>query len=196
MADDEFDRRLDQLKRVLEVVTTIEGNTDLQNAAFAYMFGTSTLHTRPPKDHAVPPADAGDGGTNAANDDVEAPIGNGKSKSRRTRKVASVPQDKSVNLSPEGKQSWVEFVAEKKPSSHEQKYTVCVFWLLEIAGFSKATINQVVSQYLAAKWALPSNPRNMASKTSNSGYIDSKDQSDLKLTSQGTALVANQLLTK
>jgi len=196
VADEVFDARLDQMKRVLEVVRTIEGNTDLQNAAFAHMFGKSTLHIKTPEVHVDHPADGGDDGTTAANGDAEAAAGNGKGKPKRTRKVASVPQDKGVNLAPEGKQSWVEFAAEKKPSSNEQKYTVCVYWLLEIAGLSKATINQIVSQYLAAKWAIPSNPRNIASKTSTSGYIDSKDQSDLKLTSQGTALVANQLPAK
>ncbi len=107
-----------------------------------------------------------------------------------------IDQPARFDISPPGKTSWADFVAEKKPVNMNDKYAVCVHWLLDVAELPKATVNQIVTLFIAARWTLPSDPRNQTSQASRAGYLDSKDLQDIKLTSMGSARVLNDLPAK
>lgn len=191
MAED-FDERLSEVERALKVINTIENNPDLQAAAFSHLFGTAPVlrggsqEDAPPAPDA-PGADSGDGGKR----------GNGSGGTKRNRKApTAVAQDKSLIIAPAGKVPWADVAAEKKPSSMNDKYAVCVYWLVDVAELPKATIHQIVSLFIAAKWTLPRDPRNAASQAGRAGYLDSSDQQDIKLTSMGSAHVLNDLPAK
>lgn len=188
---DNFDERLDQVERALKIINGIDGNAELQTRAFDLLFGGA----------ATKPADLKGGSTTVSPDpasleNIEPEKPEKPAAPKRTRKVASVAHDKTLDIAPTGKTTWTDFVAEKQPSNMHERYTACVYWVLEVAELPTATINQVVTLFIAAKWTLPKNPRNQASQTSREGYIDSKDQSNLKLTSTGSALVLNGLPPK
>jgi len=190
MDDEDFNDRLDQVERAIKVINTIENNPDLQAAAFSHLFGTApslrgdAYEETPAIDDPPPGAETDDSSKSG-------------SVPKKPRKPPSaVPQDKTLNISPTGKVSWIDFVAEKKPASMNDKYAVCVYWLLDIAGLPKATVNQIVSLFIAAKWALPKDPRNATSQAGRAGYLDSASAQDLKITSMGTARVLNDLPSK
>lgn len=192
MADEDFDLRLDHVERAIKVINTIENNPDLQAAAFSHLFGTAPSlrgdsHEEPAETQELA-SDEGDGG-----DQKPPATTTGK---RVRRAPAAVSQDKTLQIAPAGKVSWAEFSGEKKPGTMNDKYAVCVHWLLDVADLPKATIHQIVSLFIAAKWTLPNNPRNQASQAGRAGYLDSSDQQDIKLTSLGSARVLNELPPK
>lgn len=193
MTDDDFDVRLAQVERAIAVINTIENNPDLQAAAFSHLFGTAPSLRGDAIEDAQQLDDAPDGPHSGDGDEPAKQTG-GPKKPRKP--PAPVAQDKSLQIAPAGKTSWAEFVAEKKPSSMNDKYAVCVYWLLDVADLPKATVHQIVSLFIAAKWTLPKDPRNATSQAGRAGYLDSKAQQDIKMTSLGTARVLNQLPTK
>ena len=193
MTDDDFDVRLGQVERAIAVINTIENNPDLQAAAFSHLFGTAPSLRGDATEDAPQFDDASDGPANGDSDEPAKQNGGPK----KTRKPpTAVAQDKLLQIAPAGKTSWAEFVAEKKPSSMNDKYAVCVYWLLDVADLPKATVNQIVSLFIAAKWTLPKDPRNATSQAGRVGYLDSKSHQDIKMTSLGTAHVLNDLPAK
>ncbi len=175
-----FDERLDQVDRALKIIASIESNPDLQVAAFNLLFGTPAAAPTSP----AAPAPA-EGGAAAAK-----PRNGG---TKRASKATSVSQDKSLDIAPKGKQPWVDFAALKKPGNLSEKYATGVYWLLEVAELPAATLNQVYTLFLTAKWAVPANPRNKLHMAGSDGYLDTADANNIKLTSGGTAHILNVL---
>lgn len=193
MADEDFDARLDQMKRVLEVVTTIEGNTDLQNAAFAHMFGKSTLHIKTPEVLVDPPAGENDGDGDAGS---AAETGNGGKRPRvkRASKPSNVTVDKNLDTSPEGVQSWKEFAAEKRPTANPDRNLVAVYWLKETASHDKVNASKVLTLFLDVDWRAPADPKNSLQVTaSQTGLIDTSDMEDIKVVPRGISRVRTDL---
>jgi hypothetical protein len=119
------------------------------------------------------------------------PSKNGKTK--RASKTKSVGLDKDLSLRPKNKKSFADFVDEKKPSNHEDKVTVCVFWLTKVAGH-KATPEAVNSCYEGVAWKRPANLRNKLSVTaSKRGWVDTGDFDDIKITTSGEDHVKHDL---
>jgi hypothetical protein len=182
---DSFDERLDQLDRALKVVKTVESNPELQTRALDWLLGgvpaaaTPAPSTPPPGD---PPA--GNGGES-----------NGKPRRSRSSgsKTTSVTQDKTLDIAPKGKTTWADFVTAKNPTTNDEKNTAAVYWLLQEAARPTAGISQIVTLFIAAKWDLPKNPKNSAQIAGTHGLLDTSNSDDIKLTSQGTALVVNTL---
>jgi hypothetical protein len=190
---EDFDERLSQVERALRVINTIEKNPDLQAAAFSHLFGTAPSL----RSDAVEESPDGEDESNATGAGETADAAKKNAGSKKPRKPPTpVAQDKSLQIAPAGKTSWADFVAEKKPSSMNDKYAVCVYWLLDVAELPKATVNQIVSLFIAAKWVLPKDPRNACSQAGRAGFLDSKSQQDIKMTSLGTAHVLNDLPAK
>lgn len=194
MADEDFDVRLDQMKRVLEVVTTIEGNTDLQNAAFAHMFGKSMLHIKTPEVRVDPPEDEAE----ADPDPGTGESGNGggakKSRAKRASKSPSVSVDKNLDTSPSGKQSWKDFAAEKKPTNQNDRNLLAVYWLKETAEHEKVNTSKVLTLYLDVDWRAPADPKNSLQVTaSQTGLIDTSDMDDIKVAPRGISRVRTDL---
>jgi hypothetical protein len=200
--DDLFDKQLEQVERAMKIIAAID-SPELQLRTFDLLFGAeSPAKPKQINRNGDPESDEADSAdttpnleeTGSAN---KRATGGDKSASAKKRsKPSAVTADRTVELSPSGKTSWVNFVAEKAPKSQSEKYAVAVYWLLDIAALAKATVNQVVYLYIAAKWSLPSDPRNAASQAALKGYLASGDGQDLKVASHGHALVENQLPAK
>ncbi|MCG2798015.1 MAG: hypothetical protein L6367_05680 [Cellulomonas sp.] len=178
-----FDERLDQLDRALRVVKTVESNPELQTRALDWLLGgVPAAAAHAPAPH--PPTN-------------ETPAGGGlNEKSKRARssgssKATSFTQDKTLEIAPKGKTPWADFVAAKSPQNNDEKNTAAVYWLLEEAGRATAGISQMVTLFIAAKWVLPRDPKNSAQTAGSHGLLDTSNADDIKLTSQGIALVIN-----
>jgi len=194
MNDNEFETQLDRVRRAAEVVNTLPKK--LQATAFQILFSDVSVDsveaassTATPQETQAPAEQA------TTNDDAKT---NGAGATRKARRNGSknpkaAPQDRELELFPEGKTSFTAFATEKAPKNHDEKYTVAVWWLLRVLEAPAATVPQVVSCYMAAGWALPSDVANAASQARKAGYLSNAKADDLKLGSLGTNLVNNQL---
>ncbi len=199
MDDTEFDTRLDRVKRASDVVNALP--KQLQASAFQYLIGAVGVTTAAAPLKSAPPAE--EPSTAGAPEDVTAVTngngnGNGNGTPRKSRRGApksnkAAPQDRDINLFPDGKTSFADFAVEKSPRTMDEKYAVAVYWILRVAELPIATVAQVVSCFIAADWSLPSQVANAASQSRKAGYLSSAKAEDLQLTSIGINLVNKQL---
>lgn len=119
--------------------------------------------------------------------------GRGKGHSRKAKRRQSVGLVKDLSLRPKGKKSFIDFAGEKKPANHNDKVTVCVFWLSKEAG-QKATAEHVNTCYQGADWKRPTDLRDTLRQTaSKKGWIDTADSDDIKVTTSGEDHVRHDL---
>jgi hypothetical protein len=117
----------------------------------------------------------------------------GKGHSRKAKRRQSVGLVKDLSLRPKGKKSFKDFADEKKPTNHNDKVTVCVFWLSKEAG-QKATAEHVNTCYQGADWKRPTDLRDTLRQTaSKKGWIDTADSDDIKVTTSGEDHVRHDL---
>jgi len=185
-----FDERLDQLERALKVIGPITDNKELQESAFAWLVDERAVssHIAPAPPPATPAAAAV--GANGASD------GGSAGKGKRSSKPANVSPDKSVDLTPASGSPWTDYAAEKAPTNLNDKYSVAVYWLQEIADGAPVTIAKLVYLFIAAKWNIPADVKNKASVAGVAGLIDTADLQNITITGLGTARVLNQLPPK
>lgn len=190
MDNDEFDMRLDRVSRATEVVSALPKH--LQADAFSYLFGdvaSDPKHGKP----AVSP------GLEAPSVDTQQSPAHDSAAPRKSRRrngskaPKSVSHDTSIELFPEGKQSFKDFAREKSPSSMNERYAVAVFWILRVAELPTASVAEVMACFMAADWRLPSDPLNAGSQSRKAGYLSSAKSEDLQLSSIGVNLVKSDL---
>ena len=115
---------------------------------------------------------------------------------RRRGTVSSVTYDKTLNLRPDGVQSFEAFVAEKGPSSDHQRSLVAVYYLTRCAGLT-ATIDMVYTCYKDRGWRVPKNLRNALPLTAaKKGWLVTKDLRDLTVAVPGENYVEHDLPAK
>lgn len=102
---------------------------------------------------------------------------------------------RDLDLRPEGKQSMADFVAEKKPSSNEDKYAVAVYYLEHILEVPAVTPDLVGSVFrLVQGWREPTDVRAGLRVTSNrKGTIVTADMDNIRTTPQGRNFVEHDL---
>lgn len=115
--------------------------------------------------------------------------GKGKSKS-------IIALDKTLNLSPSGKQSFVQFAAEKSPSSVKQKCVVAVYYLRDIIELEKVSVSAVYTAFKTIGWVIPADLKNTLQQAGSEGWLDTSDAEDIKLASMGENLVEHSLPPK
>ncbi len=89
---------------------------------------------------------------------------------------------------------WKDFAAEKKPSNNNDRNTVAVYWLKEVAGNAKANAGQVLALFIDAGWKPASDPKNSLQVTASSvGFLDTADMDDILVTPRGIGRIRNVL---
>jgi hypothetical protein len=110
------------------------------------------------------------------------------------RRAGSVGLVGDLSLRPAGKKAFADFAAEKQPSAHAHKQAVIVYWLQKEAGVPGITVEHVNTCYDEAGWPRPNDLRNNLSLTaSRKKWIDTSDQSDIKITTRGEDEVRHAL---
>lgn len=197
-----FDERLDQVERAWQILSTID-NPEIQGRALDLLVGVAQASVPARRNESDVPTnrvtetndpDVGNAGGETGQSSNGGAAGAGKKNGATKRsKPSAASADKTVDLAPPGITGWTDYATEKAPATREERYAVAVYWLTEVAALPKATVNQVVYLHIAAKWPLPSDPRNAASQTARKGHLASGNGQDLKMTSLGQALVLNDL---
>ncbi|HVT95302.1 MAG TPA: hypothetical protein VHD76_20795 [Bryobacteraceae bacterium] len=125
------------------------------------------------------------------------PAANGasaKPKSKKTKTI--IAMDKSLNLNPSGKESAVKFATDKSPTTVLLKCVVAVYYLRETIGMAKVTTEAVFTFFKHVNWPVPADLRNTLQQAGTSGWLDTADMQDIKLTSSGENVVEHQLPAK
>lgn len=118
---------------------------------------------------------------------------NGKS-TKKTKSIISM--DKSLNLSPAGKTSAMQFGSEKSPSNVIQKSVVAVYYLRDVLELEKVTVEGVFTFFKTLTWPVPADLKNTLQQAGTHGFLDTSDNQNIKLTSLGENLVEHDLPTK
>lgn len=124
-------------------------------------------------------------------------IGKPSAKPKSSKKAKSIiSMDKTLNLTPPGKKSAVDFATEKVPSSVTQKCVVAIYYLRETLAQPAISVSSVYTFFKTLGWPVPSDLKNTLQQAGTKGWLDTKDGEDIKLTSMGENLVEHSLPPK
>jgi hypothetical protein len=126
----------------------------------------------------------------------------GRSKSKRPKSSPSardqVEAVRNLDLRPQGKTSFLDFVAEKQPASNQDKYAVAVYWMEQIAGINPVTVAHVAAIFKQTPgWREPNNLRvGLTTTATRKNTLDTGDLNGLKTTPHGRNFVEHDLPPK
>jgi hypothetical protein len=121
----------------------------------------------------------------------------GLAKAKAAKKTKTIiSMDKSLNLSPQGKSSAVQFATQKAPASVTQKCVVAVYYLRETIELEKVSVQAVFTFFKHLGWPIPTDLKNTLQQAGSAGWLDTADGQDIKLTSLGENLVEHSLPAK
>jgi hypothetical protein len=101
-----------------------------------------------------------------------------------------------LNLKPDGKQSFYDFVKTKNPSSDITKCVVSVYYIERLLGEAVST-DHVYTCFKTMGWRIPSNLDNKLYQISSvKGWLMTSDMSNIKVTAKGENLVDHDLPKK
>jgi len=119
-----------------------------------------------------------------------------KIKKKDKSKKTTLSIDKMLNLKPSGKTSFAEFATQKSPSTDREKVVLCVYYLLNKLGKKPIGVNQVYTCYKSI-WRVPADlVGTLRWVSSQKGWLDTSDSSDIKMTPQGDNLIEHDLPPK
>lgn len=104
--------------------------------------------------------------------------------------------DKTLNLSPQGKQSAAQFAAAKAPSNVKEKCVVAVYYLRDVVELPNVTAQAVFTFFKSVQWPTPADLKNTLQQAGTDGWLDTANSEDIKLTSLGENLVEHDLPRK
>ena len=121
----------------------------------------------------------------------------GEKATARRRSTGSPTLIKDLDLTPNGKKSFQDFITEKNPETQNDRSVVSVYYLDQIAGISPVTINHVFTCYRRAGWKIPAHlPNGLAVTAHEKGFFDTSNLQDIKLVSHGINRVEHDLPKK
>ncbi|MFZ5615938.1 MAG: hypothetical protein ACOZAA_01260 [Pseudomonadota bacterium] len=104
-----------------------------------------------------------------------------------------ISMDKTLNLLPQGKQSAVQFAAAKAPSNAKEKCVVAAYYLRDVIELQNVTAQAVFTFFKGVQWPMPADLKNTLQQAGSSGWLDTADSEDIKITSSGENLVEHHL---
>lgn len=117
------------------------------------------------------------------------------SKSAKTKAHNPPPHlVKQLNLRPSDKQAFVDFAAEKKPTSFPEKCTVATYYLSDILEVSAIEFHHVFTCFKEAGWRTPKNLyQTLLGTAHRQGWLDTSNTSNITVTPPGKNLVEYDL---
>lgn len=202
---DSYERLIKEMPAIAEAVNAFKSE-QVQSQAFDALIASITgqpvadvtpTDTVPATDNTVrvKPRKTRKAATPAKDADPAA-ASNGTPKAKRA-KAPAVTQDRSIDLSPAGVQSWPDFATAKQPRSQDERNLLAVYWMREMGGIAAVSATHVFTAYKAMGWPVPSNPRNSLQVTSsNKKWVDTSDMNDIRVTHTGDNYVVHSLPLK
>ncbi|HJQ52712.1 MAG TPA: hypothetical protein VJ825_02605 [Gemmatimonadaceae bacterium] len=189
MPDPAFDKLLELMPRIAEAVNHFQ-SADLQRQAFQAL--VDTFADKRPK-----PAPAHTEAQPAPLADVSS--GGGARGNRRRDPVRYAPKIvRDLDLTPAGKKSFADFIAEKQPQSNQDRYAAVVYYLEHELGLPAVTLDHVATVFrVTPNWKEPTNILSgITAAASRKGTIDTSSLNSLKTTPVGRNFVEHELPAK
>lgn len=207
MSTEDLDALLERMPKIAEAVNAFNSET-VQQEAFVSLVAAFNGKTARRLSEALPNVKAivEDEPTLPTDSVFENDVAaNGGSQQKRTRKKSNGSKSdwtmvKGLDLFPEGKKSFEDFIAEKQPSSNQDRFPVIIYYLSETLGISPVTKNEVgtVFRLMAPSgWQEPTNlTTGLQMAAHRKATIDSSSMDDLKITPTGRNFVLHKLPPK
>lgn len=101
---------------------------------------------------------------------------------------------KELNLYPDGKESLEEFVAKKKPKTHEEHIAVFIYYLKNVLEEPNVGFSHIYSCFKKINRQMPADLAQICRNAESSkGWIDTSNADDLKRTTSGDNYVDHKL---
>ena len=203
MIEDPFDRLLDAMPKIAQVVNEFSSE-EVQRRAFDALLATlgATVEAPPPNPQGTNGVANGAGSSDAAGDatgsvttgTADASAGRSRRSSRKSGSKKSWSPNKSINFFPDGQQSLVDFAAEKKPATIEEKSVVICYYLSNRLGMETFSIPDVLAGFKACGWREAKDPNNsLCAIASRKSWIDTADVNAIKFHHIGRRYVEHDL---
>lgn len=109
----------------------------------------------------------------------------------------TVSQVKDLNLKPDGKKSFKDFVQNKAPESISEKCAIAVYYLKNEIGLEEVTPNHVFTCFKNVNWRPPSDLYlSLAYTSSEKAWLDTSDMMNIQMTPNGDNTVEFDLPKK
>lgn len=187
MAEKELNELLKRMGEIAKAVNAFTSES-VQQSAFAALVDAFGGSSENGSVSSAPAADSG--GKKPASKPAARVKTNNASISKGKAKV-----DSEVNLRPQGKTSFVDFISEKRPASNQDKFAVVVFYLEQIAEIPAITLAHIGFVFRVTRgWREPAN-LDVAVRVAvtRKATIDVSDMNDIKTTPQGRNFVEHDL---
>jgi hypothetical protein len=112
----------------------------------------------------------------------------GKSKQKPQRIISD------LDLRPNNKKSFIDFINEKKPNNMKEKLTLSVYYLKNILEIDSVNINHIYTCFKGTKdWLLPTNLINMIQQTGSAGLLITNNLDNIEIPTVGENLIEHDL---
>jgi hypothetical protein len=195
MAEKEFG---DLLKRMGEIAKAVNAFTSeaVQGEAFATL--VSALNDQHDDGGPGRATDVGNPSAPPATKvaGAAAKVRNGKRENSGASKATKI--DRDLDLHPSGKQSFADFIAEKQPSSNQDKFAVIVYYLEQILEHPRVSVSQIHTVFrLTSGWREPTDLEGaLRVAATRKATIDTADLENITTTAQGRNFVQHDLPPK
>lgn len=112
--------------------------------------------------------------------------------SKKKSSKQSYTIDKSLNLFPSDKKTFKVFCDEKKPGNQKEKCVTSAYYLTEILEMN-ASVDMIYTCFKAEQWSLPPDLKNVLHQAGSAGWLDTSNDSEIKLTPMGENLIEQTL---
>jgi len=174
------------IEAIDNALSSLEKGEQTRVLAWAHMkYGTpAPLASAPAASSGVAPAAAS----------ASAPATTKAKSSKKSKTIISM--DKTLNLSPSGKPSAVEFASIKSPKNVMQKCVVATYYIRENIEIPFVTAQAVFTFFKTLSWPVPADLKNTLQQAGTMGWLDTADSENIKVTSLGENLVEHELPAK
>jgi hypothetical protein len=115
-------------------------------------------------------------------------------KSKTKRNLPSLDLVKDLNLHPEGKPHFAEFVAQKQPQKQQDQICVYLYYLRKILEIEGVTANHIFTCFKAANVRPPELlPQRICTVASRKGWFDTSNLKAIEITTSGVNHVDHAL---
>jgi hypothetical protein len=118
----------------------------------------------------------------------------GDAQPRRAAGASPPKVVKELDLRPKGKTSFADFVKAKNPTSNHDKHAVAIYYLINEAGLSTVSIDDVFTAWRDAGWKLPPDfAASLRLTASKKRFVDTSNSESLTLLNTGVNRIEQDL---
>ncbi|MDP1598690.1 hypothetical protein [Phenylobacterium sp.] len=206
MAQEDLDALLQRMESIATAVNSFTSEAVQQEAFAALVAAFEGRRHAPRNAAAAAPVEAPEHELDVAKADAAPDKAAGSKASNGTAKHKRSAKDtrgewklvKDLDLRPAGKQSFEDFIEEKRPASNEDKYVAVIYYLSEVLEVQNVSIHHVGTVFRLTKtWKEPTDVASgLRTASARKATLDAKILDSIKLTATGRNFIDHDLPPK